>query len=159
MTRARCVLGNASLHQRFDAVRQAVIGTVRAAESLRTEIVEMRAKVAAAHGVKGEKFDVKHSPGGMVDVEFAVQFLVLSQASIHPELLANVGNIALLQRTQDCGLLPAPVGEAAARAYRVLRQIQHQARLNEEPTQVDLASAETERAAGLALWHAVFGLA
>jgi glutamate-ammonia-ligase adenylyltransferase len=118
----------------------------------------MRTKVASAHVVKGENFDVKHSPGGMVDVEFAVQFLVLSQASNHPELRANVGNIALLQRAQDCGLLPAPVGQAAAHAYRRLRQIQHRARLNEEPTQVDRTSAEAERAAGLALWHAVFGI-
>jgi glutamate-ammonia-ligase adenylyltransferase len=157
MTRARCVLGDALLRQRFDVVRAAVIGTARVADDLRAEIVDMRAKVASAHGVKGDKFDVKHSPGGMVDVEFAVQFLVLSQASRHPELLANAGNIALLQRAQKCGLLPVPVGEAAAQAYRVLRQIQHRARLNEEPTQVDLASAEAERSAGLALWHAVFG--
>jgi glutamate-ammonia-ligase adenylyltransferase len=158
MTRARCVLGDAALHQRFDAVREAVVGTARSAESLLTEIVDMRAKVTSAHVVKGENFDVKHSPGGMVDVEFAVQFLVLSQASNHPELRANVGNIALLQRAQDCGLLPAPVGQLAAHAYRRLRQIQHRARLNEEPTQVDRTSAEAERAAGLALWHAVFGI-
>jgi glutamate-ammonia-ligase adenylyltransferase len=94
----------------------------------------------------------------MVDVEFAVQFLVLSQGSRHPELLANAGNIALLQRAQACGLLPAPVGENAAHAYRTLRQIQHRARLNEEPTQVDQAVVETERSAGLALWDAVFGV-
>jgi glutamate-ammonia-ligase adenylyltransferase len=117
----------------------------------------MRSKVRSAHLIRGEKFDVKHSPGGMVDVEFAVQFLVLSQGCKHPELLANVGNIALLQRAQQCGLLPAPVGVAAAQAYRTLRQIQHRARLNEEPTQVDAAQVDTERSAGLVLWAAVFG--
>jgi glutamine synthetase adenylyltransferase len=51
-------------------------------------------------------FDVKHSPGGMVDVEFAVQFLVLSQGCKHPELLANAGNIALLQRAQAAACFP-----------------------------------------------------
>jgi glutamate-ammonia-ligase adenylyltransferase len=93
----------------------------------------------------------------MVDIEFVVQFLVLSQGHRHPELLANVGNIALLQRAQACGLLPRNTGEQAAQAYRTLRQIQHRARLNEEPTQVGLEQAATERAAGLALWEAVFG--
>jgi glutamate-ammonia-ligase adenylyltransferase len=157
MTRARCVLGGADLAQRFDTVRAAVIGTAREEISLRKEIVEMRSKVRSAHPIRGEKFDVKHSPGGMVDIEFAVQFLVLSQGYKHPALLANVGNIALLLRAQECGLLAAPVGENAARAYRTLRQLQHKARLNEEATQVETDVAQTERAAGLALRTAVFG--
>jgi len=156
MTRARCVLGDEGLHARFDAVRSAVIGAERDSKGLREEIGSMRAKVRASHPVRGTQFDVKHSPGGMVDIEFAVQFLVLSQGCKHPELLANAGNIALLVRAQACGLLPGHVGEDAAQAYRTLRQIQHRARLNEEPTQVDVAQVEQERAAGLALWAAVF---
>jgi len=159
MTRARCVLGGAELHARFDAVREAVICSERDSQGLATEIGAMRAKVRTAHPVRGEQFDVKHSPGGMVDVEFAVQFLVLSQGCRHPELRANAGNIALLQRAQACGLLSAPVGDDAAQAYRTLRQIQHRARLNEEATQVDQDTVTTERAAGLALWAAVFDCA
>jgi hypothetical protein len=71
-------------------------------------------------------------------------------------LRANVGNIALLQRAQACGLLPAPVGEAAAAAYRALRQLQHRARLDEAPTQVAQGVAEQERAAGLALYLEIY---
>ncbi|NBT93240.1 MAG: hypothetical protein EBT37_11830, partial [Betaproteobacteria bacterium] len=71
-------------------------------------------------------------------------------------LVANVGNIALLERAQAAGLLPAPVGDNAARAYRSLRQIQHRARLNEEPTQLPATDVSAQRAAGLALWAAVF---
>lgn len=156
MTRARCVLGDAELHSRFNAVREAVIGTPRDKNSLRSEIVDMRAKVRSAHPVRGTGFDIKHSPGGMVDVEFAVQYLVLAHGQNHPELLANVGNIALLQRAQVCALLPAPVGDDAAQAYRSLRQIQHHARLNEDPTQVPAEQVASEHAAGLALWEAVF---
>ena len=161
MTRARCVLGDHALQTRFDTVRNAVISTPREVASLRTEIVDMRAKVCSAHPVKEDaqdsRFDVKHSPGGMVDVEFAVQFLVLSHGAHHPELLANVGNIALLHRAQACGLLPAPVGDNAALAYRNLRQIQHRARLNEEPTQVDREQVLDERDAVQTLWGLVFG--
>ena len=156
MTRARCVLGSEELRLRFDAVREAVISTPREIDSLRAEIVDMRAKVRSAHPVKSSQFDVKHSTGAMVDIEFVVQFLVLSQGAAHPDLLPNVGNIALLQRAQACGLLPGNVGNDAAQAYRTLRQIQHKARLNEEPTQVNETQVPRERAAGLALWNAVF---
>ena len=157
MTRARFVLGSEELRQRFDQVREAVITALRDTEALRTEIVTMRERVRGAHPVKPGYFDVKHSAGGMVDAEFAVQYLVLSQSAQHPELRDNVGNIALLQRAEAAGLLPAGVGQAAADAYRELRRIQHRARLNEAPTQVELPELQAERDAVLALWGAVFG--
>ena len=157
MTRARFVLGSEDLRLRFDAVREAVIRAPRDPAALRTEIVAMRDKVRLAHPVSGARFDVKHSPGGMVDAEFAMQYLVLSQASQHPELVANTGNIALLRAAETAGLLPAGVGAAAGDAYRELRRIQHKARLDEAPTQVDPERVAKERAAVLALWAAVFG--
>jgi glutamate-ammonia-ligase adenylyltransferase len=158
MTRARCVLGSADLQARFEAVREAVLVSHREDTSLRSEIASMRLKVSHNRPVKDGLFDVKHSPGGMVDVEFAVQYLVLAHSATHAELRPNLGNIALLQRAQKVGLLPASIGDDAARAYRVLRQIQHRARLNEEPTQVEPGSVVPERDAVLALWQAVFGV-
>jgi [glutamine synthetase] adenylyltransferase / [glutamine synthetase]-adenylyl-L-tyrosine phosphorylase len=107
--------------------------------------------------VKPDLFDVKHSAGGMVDVEFAVQYLVLAHAAQHPALLANVGNIALLLSAEKAGLLPAGVGEAAGSAYRELRRVQHRARLDEQPTQIPTAELEKECKAIKALWQAVFG--
>lgn len=157
MTRARFVVGEESLRGRFDAVRQAVITAPRDVAALRREIVSMREKVRSAHPLKPGRFDLKHSPGGMVDAEFAVQFLVLSQSARHPELVPNVGNIALLQRAEAAGLLPPGVGQAAASAYRELRRNQHHARLNEDPTQVAEAWLVPEREAILALWNDVFG--
>lgn len=157
MTRARFVMGSEALQARFDAVREAVITSERDPMALREEIVLMRERVRAAHPVQEGQFDVKHSPGGMVDAEFAVQYLVLSQSAAHPELRGNVGNIALLQRAEQVGLLPAGVGTAAAHAYRELRRVQHMARLDEAPTQVPPATVQAERAAILALWVAVFG--
>ncbi|MBO9678821.1 MAG: bifunctional [glutamate--ammonia ligase]-adenylyl-L-tyrosine phosphorylase/[glutamate--ammonia-ligase] adenylyltransferase [Acidovorax sp.] len=157
MTRARFVLGSEDLRARFDAVREAVITAPRDPAALRAEIVAMRERVRAAHAVRGEGFDVKHSPGGMVDAEFAVQYLVLSQSGAHPELVGNVGNIALLQRAEQTGLLPPGVGRAAADAYRELRRVQHKARLDEASLQVPLEQVQAERDAVLALWAAVFG--
>ncbi|WP_439520517.1 bifunctional [glutamate--ammonia ligase]-adenylyl-L-tyrosine phosphorylase/[glutamate--ammonia-ligase] adenylyltransferase [Hydrogenophaga sp.] len=157
MTRARFVLGGVSLAGRFDAIREAVITAPRHAQSLANEIVAMRAKVRQAHPVRGAKFDVKHSAGGMVDVEFAVQYLVLLHSHAHPELRANTGNINLLRRAEHAGLLEPGMGEAAARAYRELRQIQHRARLDEMPTQVEPDRVATAAAAVRALWHHVLG--
>ena len=110
-----------------------------------------------ARPVPAGQFDVKHSPGGMVDAEFALQYLILAHAGAHEELLANAGNIALLQAAEKVGLLPAGAGEAAANAYRELRRVQHRARLDEAPTQVPMTQLEAERAAILQVWHAVFG--
>ena len=146
----------ASFRERFEQVRQAVITAPRDAVLLRDEIVAMRNKVRTAHPVKGDRFDVKHSPGGMVDAEFAVQFLVLSQSGQHPALAPNIGNIALLQVAETVGLLPRGVGQQAASAYRELRRVQHRARLNEEPTQVSPPELQAERAAIQSLWSAVF---
>ena len=157
MTRARFVMGWPSLAPRFDAVRHAVISAPRDAVSLKAEIVAMRDRVRQGHPVKPERFDVKHSPGGMVDAEFAVQYLVLLHTAAHPELADNVGNIALLQRAEKAGLLPVGMGESSANAYREMRRIQHHARLNEEPTDVPMTQSVDERDALLMLWRRVMG--
>jgi glutamate-ammonia-ligase adenylyltransferase len=157
LTRARWCAGWRALEPRFDAVRRAVLCAPRDAAALRDEVVAMREKVRAAHPVRGPRFDVKHSAGGMMDAEFAVQYLVLAHGATHAGLLDDVGNIALLQRAQLFGLLPDDIGNAAADAYRELRRAQHHARLDEQPTQVEPEEMIEQRDAVLALWHAVFG--
>jgi glutamate-ammonia-ligase adenylyltransferase len=152
MTRARFVLGSESLKQRFEKVREQVITAPRDRALLRQEVSTMRQRVSMAHPIKAGQFDVKHSPGGMVDAEFAIQTMVLSYAAEHPRLIDNVGNIALCQRAEQCGLLSAGVGEAAADAYRELRKIQHKARLDEVPTQVDPSFTLAQSQAIRALW-------
>jgi glutamate-ammonia-ligase adenylyltransferase len=117
----------------------------------------MRGKVSAARPVPAGRFDVKHSAGGMMDVEFAVQYLVLAHAAAHPTLQDNAGNIALLQRAEAVGLLPAGVGTAAADAYRELRRAQHRARLDEQPTHFEPLGLAAPREAVLKLWQSVFG--
>jgi glutamate-ammonia-ligase adenylyltransferase len=156
LTRARWCAGVRELEAPFEAVRRSVLQAPRDAVSLRAEVQAMRAKVRHAHPVKAGRFDVKHSEGGMLDVEFAVQFLVLAFSQRHAGLLDNVGNIALLLRAEQVGLLPDGVGSAAADAYRDLRRAQHKARLDEQSTQVDPAALAEPRAAVLALWRAVF---
>jgi len=157
LTRARFAAGPPAVGERFEAARRAVLVAPRDGAALRAEVRAMRERVRAAHPVRAGLFDVKQSAGGMMDVEFAVQALVLEHARAHPALLDNKGNIALLQRAEAAGLLPAGVGVAAADAYRELRRAQHRARLDEQPTQIEPALLAGEREAVLALWRAVFG--
>jgi glutamate-ammonia-ligase adenylyltransferase len=156
LTRARWCAGWAALKARFDAVRRAVLCAPRDAAALRTEVRAMRDKVRAAHPVKSGRFDVKHSAGGMMDAEFAVQYLVLAHGAAHAGLLDDIGNIALLQLAEACALLPTPLGTEAADAYRELRRAQHRARLDEQPTQLAPDAMAAQRDVVLALWRAVF---
>jgi glutamate-ammonia-ligase adenylyltransferase len=157
LTRARFCAGAPQIAPRFDAVRDKVLRSPRDAQALAREVVAMRERVRSAHPVPAGMFDVKHSPGGMMDAEFAVQHLVLAHAHRYADLIDNVGNIALLQRAEGHGLVPAGVGQAAARGYRELRRAQHRARLDEQPTQFALDVLAPERDAILALTRAVFG--
>ena len=157
MTRARCCWGSPDLVKRLEGVRVEVITAERDPTQLAQEIRAMRQRLAQARSAPPDRFDLKHSPGGMIDVEFVVQFLVLSQARAHPVLLDNVGNIALLQRAEESGLLAQGVGKTAADAYRQLRHRQHQARLNEESTQLPASELQPERDAIERLWQTVLG--
>jgi glutamate-ammonia-ligase adenylyltransferase len=157
ITRARFCAGSRHLGERFEAVRQSVICAERDPQALRDEVRQMRERVRSANAPKAGRFDLKHSPGGMMDAEFVVQFLVLSQGRNHAPLLDNAGNIALLQRAEACGLLKEGTGMAAADAYRSLRRLQHRARLDEQPAHVDVAECSQERDAILSVWHQVMG--
>jgi glutamate-ammonia-ligase adenylyltransferase len=90
----------------------------------------MREKMHAAHPNKSGLFDVKHDRGGMIDIEFAVQFLVLACAQQHVSLTKNLGNIALLGMAAGLGLIPAALAERCREAYREFRRLQHALRLN-----------------------------
>jgi glutamate-ammonia-ligase adenylyltransferase len=156
MTRARFCVGDERLRQPFEEVRREVLCAPRDPQALALEVVAMRDKMRAAHAFMPEVFDFKHSPGGMIDAEFAVQFLVLAHAGQYPLLADNVGNIALLEHAESVGLLPLGMGLAAADAYRVLRHWQHLARLDEAPGQLPLNDVREQQEAIAALWRFVF---
>jgi glutamate-ammonia-ligase adenylyltransferase len=162
LTRARWCAGEPALAARFDDTRRAVLSTVRDPLALREEVRSMREKLRAAHACPFDEFDLKHSAGGMIDIEFAVQYLVLAHSHAHPQLMGNLGNIAVLQLAEDTGLLPAGLGAQVGDAYRELRRLQHRARLDEAPTRLqldDMAAVAPHRAAVMTLWQHVFGAA
>ena len=157
LTRARFVCGDAGIGAAFEAFRRELLCAPRDTEKLRDEVLAMREKMHAGHVNATDLFDLKHDSGGIVDVEFAVQYLVLSNAHAHPELTDNIGNIALIKRAATLGLLPEAIALPAADAYRELRRLQHIIKLaGAEFARVAADSLDGHPAAVRALWHEIF---
>lgn len=157
LTRARFCAGDEAIGATFEDIRKQVLATPREALPLAQEIVAMRRKVLEGHPNPTQLFDLKHDRGGMVDIEFTVQYLVLLHSGAHPALLRNAGNIALLREAAQLGLIDAKLADDAAAAYRTYRKRQHKLRLDGvEAARVPVADVETERGAVIALWDSVF---
>ena len=157
LTRARFVCGDAAIGTAFETLRREVLCLPRDPAGLRDEVLAMREKMRAGHVNDTALFDLKHDPGGIVDVEFCVQYLVLRGCRAHPKLGDNIGNIGLLGRAAAAGCLPADLAQAAADAYRELRRRQHAIKLSGAAhARVPPATIDAARAAGQALWTHVF---
>jgi glutamate-ammonia-ligase adenylyltransferase len=158
LTRARFCCGDRTVGERFGEIRDNVLQQPRDVEKLLAEIKQMRQKMHDGHPNKSGLFDIKHDAGGLVDVEFAMQYLVLANAAQHPEMTANIGNIALLKRAGELGLLPLEIALAAADAYRELRRRQHAVKLQGgEHARAEHGGLGQEIQAVKALWGFVFG--
>jgi len=158
LTRARACAGDAEVGAGFEAIRSRVLTRPRDAAALAQEVLAMRSRMHDAHPNRSGLFDVKHDRGGMIDVEFAVQFLVLAHAHRHPDLTGNLGNIALLKMAAGHGLIPAELAERCREAYRAFRRLQHALRLDgAQYARVPPERIAPHARAVRALWAAVFG--
>ena len=156
LTRARFSAGDTQVGTAFEKIRQQVLCRPRDLETLRKEILAMRQKMHDGHPNNSGLFDIKHDSGGMVDIEFMVQYLVLAYAHQHPQLTANIGNLALLKLAGELDLVPVEIAEQTRALYRTLRQTQHRMRLNNlSPCRIE--QGEIETAACRKLWGRLFG--
>ncbi|MFN6183026.1 MAG: bifunctional glutamine synthetase adenylyltransferase/deadenyltransferase, partial [Burkholderiales bacterium] len=161
LTRARFCAGHGATGEKFTTVRYQVMTAARDPEPVLKEIAQMRQKIHDGHPNPTPLFDLKHDSGGMVDIEFIVQALVLLHAQRLPALADNIGNIALLRLAGEQGLLPREVAYACAAAYRAYRARQHGLRLQSEadeppPARVQSSEFVEARAAVQAAWRFVF---
>jgi glutamate-ammonia-ligase adenylyltransferase len=158
LTRARFSAGDPAIGEAFEKIRIEVLRKPRDLTELRPEVLAMRKRMLDAHGHKSPLFDLKHDSGGLIDVEFIVQYLVLGYSHRYAELTGNLGNIALLGIAADLGLISLGLAERVRNAYREYRRLQHGLRLNDAPhSRVDPASVAALRAAVQELWQDVFG--
>lgn len=158
ITRARFVVGDPVIRERFDQIRHDVLLLPRDPQAFRQEVRTMRDKISAGHPNKTPDFDLKHDRGGMVDIEFITQYLVLCHARQHPVLLGNLGNITLLKLAAQEGLIPEDLANAVSDAYRTFRKHQHVLRLHgAEKARLPADQLVPERQAVSQLWHRVIG--
>jgi glutamate-ammonia-ligase adenylyltransferase len=132
LTRARFSAGDTSVESQFEEIRRQVLCQPREINTLKREVVSMRQKMHDGHPNNTSLFNIKHDIGGMVDIEFIVQYLILAHAAEYPELTANSGNIALLAIAAKLDLIDQASSFKVSEVYRHLRLIQHQMRLNNQ---------------------------
>jgi glutamate-ammonia-ligase adenylyltransferase len=154
LTRARFCAGDVDIGARFEAIRERVLRQPRDEATLKREVQAMRKKLLDAHPNRTTLFDLKHDAGGMIDIEFIVQFLVLRHAAQYPQLTADIGNIALLKLCGELGLIDAALAQEVANAYRTFRKLQHKIRLQgQERARVESAQVSKETQAVKLLWN------
>lgn len=155
LTRARFSAGDQRIGAAFETVRMELLSQPRDPVNLQNEITKMRQKMHDGHVNSSDLFDIKHDQGGMVDIEFIVQYLVLAHAHLQPRLAGNIGNIALLKLAGELGLIPTQLALPVCALYRILRKTQHSMRLNHQ-TPCRVVPGSIDISASLALWEVVF---
>ena len=156
LTRARFAAGDAGIGREFEALRIAILREQRDLAELRREVIAMRQKMLDAHPNTSGLFDIKHDRGGIIDVEFIVQYLVLGHACGHAALTGNIGNLALLKLAGTLGLIDSGRALAVHGAYRRFRQMQHGLRLQgDRYARVPRANIEPLARAVMELWAEV----
>ena len=153
LTRARFCAGDADVGKQFEHIRTEVLCQPRDLNNLRDEIVIMRDKMLDAHPNNSGLFDLKHDRGGMVDIEFIVQFLVLAHAHAHHELTANSGNLALLALAGKLGLIETGLAGQVSQIYRRQRVLQHMKRLDNQLPRI--AATDIDVSTVITLWRAL----
>ncbi|MDN3648337.1 bifunctional [glutamate--ammonia ligase]-adenylyl-L-tyrosine phosphorylase/[glutamate--ammonia-ligase] adenylyltransferase [Reinekea marina] len=139
LVRARFIAGDRNLKQKFNALRRDIVCSKRDLPVLKKDIVEMRAKMSSHLSTKSELegrcFDIKHDAGGIVDLEFIVQYLVLAYANEYPELAKWSDNVRCIEALAKHGLITEGEKGDWMEAYLALRQEVHYAILQNENRQ------------------------
>jgi len=160
LIRARAVSGDPRVIERFDDIRADVLCRERDVDKLRNEVCEMRRKMADnLDRTDNEVFDIKQGSGGLVDIEFMVQFSVLRWAAEHPGLVKWTDNARLLETLTEYQLLEGHAAEQLFSVYRVFRAIAHRRALQEEKSLIGQGELLEERAMVRDIWGALMDCA
>ena len=154
LVRARVVYGDPQLKTQFDVIRRDVLTAVRERETLQTEVREMREKMRAHLGNKHrDRFDIKADEGGITDIEFITQYLVLCHAHDKPKLTRWSDNVRILELLAQNDIMDEQDAQALTRAYTTLRDELHHLALQEQPGHVALECFTHERELVRSCWQ------
>nr|WP_314570625.1 bifunctional [glutamate--ammonia ligase]-adenylyl-L-tyrosine phosphorylase/[glutamate--ammonia-ligase] adenylyltransferase [uncultured Pseudomonas sp.] len=165
LVRARVLVGCRQTGAAFEQVRGAVLAKPRDLDTLRAEVSEMRAKMRDNLGTRqtgagrgtnafeaGQRFDVKQDAGGIVDIEFMVQYAALAWSGKHPDLLRYTDNIRILEGLEEAGLLPAADAGLLREAYKAYRSAAHRQALQKQAGVIPGDQFTDERREVMRIW-------
>jgi len=136
LVRARVIAGDPAVARQFEAIRHEVLTRRRDPDRLCEAVLEMRLKMRRHHSSPpAGRFDIKQSPGGIVDIEFMVQYLVLLQACEFPRLTRWTDNVRLLETLSDTGVIDIGQANLLKSAYLTYRSEVHRLSLQEKPAE------------------------
>ena len=166
LVRARVLVGCPQLADDFEKVRASVLGRPRDLEQLRTEVSEMRSKMRDNLGTRATsagtadkaflaeaEFNLKQDAGGIVDIEFMVQYAALAWSHQHPELLRYTDNIRILDGLEQAGLMTGDEVRLLQDAYKAYRAAAHRQSLQKLPGVVSGDQFHDERRAVMRIWR------
>ncbi|MBC3377894.1 bifunctional [glutamate--ammonia ligase]-adenylyl-L-tyrosine phosphorylase/[glutamate--ammonia-ligase] adenylyltransferase [Serratia fonticola] len=148
LVRARIVYGDPALHQQFDAIRREILCKPREVNKLQQEVREMREKMRNHLGSKQrDLFDIKADEGGITDIEFIAQYLVLGYAASEPRLTRWSDNVRIFELMANYDIMPEDEAQALTQAYVTMRDEIHHLALQEHSSKVsgELFAAEREQ--------------
>ncbi len=155
LVRARLVQGEPAMAAAFQRIRSKVLSQPRERSALQAEVREMRAKMRT-HLLRGsaEQFDLKQGAGGMADIEFMAQFLVLAHAAEHADTLPRWSdNVRIFEACVAAGVLAPAAAAGLTAAYLAIRDLSHRCSLSGESRLVGAEQLLAERARVTALWQ------
>lgn len=156
LVRSRMILGSESLQKRFVSLRKQVLTTDRETNYLKQEIRSMRERMRQENDCKKSTlFDIKHGAGGITDIEFIVQFLVLNFAKSHPSLIELHDNIAILHECGRLMILSEKEAELLIKTYFFYRQLIHQCALQKQGVIFEAASFDEIRENVVTIWNQI----
>ncbi|TEW53896.1 bifunctional [glutamate--ammonia ligase]-adenylyl-L-tyrosine phosphorylase/[glutamate--ammonia-ligase] adenylyltransferase [Psychromonas sp. RZ22] len=158
LVRTRPVFIDDLMHQEFSKIRLQILSQQRDIDKLKTDVSEMRTKMRAhLNRAESDQFDLKQSPGGMVDIEFIAQYLVLANAHKFPELLTEWSdNLRIFAACQQAGLLTELQAHELIEAYCHIRDAAHRLTLGKETRIVTAELFVAERKAVVTVWELLF---
>ena len=158
LVRARVVAGDKKLAATFDRVRKSILEQHRCEQSLRTKVVEMREKMHKHLGSKTKdgKFSLKQGVGGIVDIEFMVQFAVLAWSHNHPELTRWSDTIRILESLAQSGLISEQQSSQLIDTYKRYRSAGHRLQLQNQLPEVASSEFLECREIVTAQWQQLF---
>jgi [glutamine synthetase] adenylyltransferase / [glutamine synthetase]-adenylyl-L-tyrosine phosphorylase len=157
LIRARAIIGDPVLQARFDAIRHDILTRPRDPRQLREQVADMRRRLRKEQPREGRaRFDLKHGAGGILDIEFIVQYLILKNAHRCPAIVRWTDNVRLLQALNESGILDDNTAFGLRRAYLIYRAMVHRFNLRQQPAQVDEDRFPAARRFVAEVWRRIF---